>query len=83
MSQCTLAAEKAEESLVTHVSDLCVEGTHKQGGKPPIQHVIDIPLKTILFTMAQLAGSTSAPLASKSQILISLRATDRVVFDWC
>ena len=39
------------ESVDSYVSDLCVEGTHKQGGKLPIQHVTDIPLKTILFTM--------------------------------
>ena len=31
----------------------------------------------------RLAGSTSAHLTSKSQVLISLRATDGVVFDWC
>lgn len=71
------------ESVDSYVSDLCVEGTHKQGRKLPIQHVIDIPLKTILFIVTWLAGNTSAHLASKSQILISLRATDGVDFDWC
>ena len=71
------------ESIDSYVSDLCVQGTRKQGGKLPIQHVIDIPLDTILFTMTRIAGSTSAHLASKSQVLISLRATDGVVFDWC
>jgi hypothetical protein len=69
------------ESIDSYVSDLCVEGTRKQVGKLPIHHVTDIPLKNILFTMTRLAGSTSAHLASKSQILICLRATDRVVFD--
>ena len=54
------------DSVDSYVSDLCVEGTRKQGGKLPIQHVTDIPLKTILFTMTRLAGSTSAHLASKS-----------------
>ena len=29
------------------------------------------------------AQGTSTHLASKSQVLISLRATDGVVFDWC
>ena len=67
----------------SYVNDLCVEGTRKQGGKLPIRHVTYVPLKTILFTITRLAGSTSAHLASKSQILISLRATDGVVFDWC
>ena len=71
------------ESVDSYVSDLCVEGTDKQGGNMPIQHLTNVPLKTILFIVTQLAGSTSAHLASKSQVLISLRATDAVVFDWC
>lgn len=71
------------ESVDSYVNDLCVEGTRKQGEKLPIQHVIDVLLKTILFTVTRLAGSTSAHLASRSQVHISLRATDGVVFDWC
>ena len=39
------------ESIDSYVSDLRVEGTHKQGGKLPIQNITDIPLKTILFTL--------------------------------
>ena len=72
-----------EELVDSYVSDLCVEGTRKQGRKLPIQHVADIPLKTILFTVTCIAGSMSTHLASKSQVLISLRDTDGVVFDWC
>ena len=67
----------------TYVSDLCAPRTRKQGGKLPIQHIIDMSLKTILFTVARLVGSTSTHLASKSQVLISLRATNGVVSDWC
>ena len=40
-----------EESIDSYVSDLCVEGTRKQGGKLPVQHVTNIPLKTIMFTV--------------------------------
>ena len=75
--------EGGGESVDSYVSDLCVEGTLKQGGKLPIQHITNIPLKTIMFIVTRLAGSTSTHLASKSQILISLRAIDGVVFDWC
>jgi hypothetical protein len=38
------------ESVDLYVSDLCVEGTCKQGRKLPTQHVSDIPLRTILYT---------------------------------
>ena len=73
----------SRESVDSYVSEMCVPGTKKQGGKLPIQHVIDVPLKTIIFTVAWLEENTSIYLASKSQVLISLRATDGVVFDWC
>lgn len=33
--------------------------------------------------MTRIAGSTSAHLASKSQVLTSIKATEGVVFDWC
>ena len=54
------------ESVDSYVTDLCMEGTHKQGGKLPIQHVSDISLRTILYTVTRIAGSTSVHLASKS-----------------
>lgn len=66
----------------SYVSVLCASGTRKQGGKLLIEHVTDVPLKTILFMVTRLEGSTSTHLASKTQVLISLRATDGVVFDW-
>jgi hypothetical protein len=43
----------------------------------------NVPLKTILFIVTRLVGSTFVHLASKRKILISLRAIDGVVFDWC
>ena len=71
------------ESVDSYIRDLCVEGTCRQGGKLPIQHVTNIPLSTILYTVTRIAGSTSAHLASKSQVLTSIRVTEGVVFDWC
>ena len=69
--------------MESYIRDLCTEGTRRQGGKLPIQHVTYIPLRTILYTMTRIAGSTSAHLASKSQVMISIRATEGIVFDWC
>lgn len=73
----------SKELVDSYVSDLCASGTRKQGGKLPIQHVTYVFLKTVLFTVTWLAGSTSTHLTSKSEVLISLRATDGVVIDWC
>ena len=71
------------EPVESYIRDLCAEGTRRQGGKLPIQHVTDIPLCTILYTVTRIAGSTSAHLASKSQVMISIHAIEGVVFDWC
>ena len=71
------------EPIESYIKDRCVDGTRRQGEKLPIQHVTDIPLHTILYTVTRIAGSTSAHLASKSQVMISIRATEGVVFDWC
>ena len=71
------------EPVESYIRDLCAEGTRRQGGKLPIRHVTDIPLRTILYTVTQIAGSTSAHLASKSQVMISICATEGMVFDWC
>ena len=70
-------------SMDSYVNDLCTLGTRKQGGKLPIQHVTNVALKIILFKVTGMARSTSAHLASKGQVLISLRAMDGVVFNWC
>lgn len=69
------------ELVESYIRDLCAEGTRRQGGKLPIHHVTDIPLRTILYTVTRIAGSTSGHLASKSQVMISIRATEGVVFD--
>lgn len=71
------------ESVDSYVNDLCSPRTHKQGGKLLIKHVSSIVLRTILFIVTQLARSASAHLASKSQVVTSLRAIDGVVFNWC
>jgi hypothetical protein len=65
----------------SYVNDLCTLRTRKQGKKLPIQHVMDVALKMILFIVTQMVGSTSAHLDSNIQVLINLRAMDSVVFN--
>ena len=69
--------------MESSIIDLWAEGTHCQGRKPLFQHVTDIPLCTILYTVTRITGSTSAHLASKSQVMINIRATEGMVFNWC
>ena len=68
--------------MESYIRDLCTDRTRRQGGKLPIQHVTDIPLRTILYTMTRIIGSTSAHLVSKSHVMLSIRAIEGVVFDW-
>ena len=74
---------RRSESVDSYVNDLCMPGTRKQGGKLPIQHVTNVSLRSIVFMVTRMAGSTSAHLASKSQVLMSLRVMDGVVFNRC
>ena len=71
------------ESVDSYVNDLCMPGTCKEGGKLPIHHVTNVALQTIPFMVTRLVGSTSTHLASKRQVVASLRAMDGVVFNWC
>ena len=56
---------RSGESVDSYVNDLCTSGTHKQGGKLPIQHVTNLALRTILFTITQMDGSILAHLDSQ------------------
>ena len=66
------------EPVETYIRDLCAEGTCHQGEKLPIQHITNIPLRMILYTVTWILGSTSAHLSIKSHVMISIRAMEGV-----
>ena len=69
------------EPTESYIRDLCADGTRRQGGKLLIQHVMNISLCTILYTVTRIVGSTLAHLASKCQVMISIQATEGVILD--
>jgi hypothetical protein len=65
-----------------YVADHCVPGSRLVGGQIVIKDVRDLTLRSILFSITNLAGSTSAHLASKSQISYALQCIEPRLFNW-
>jgi hypothetical protein len=55
----------------------------KVGGRIVIKYMRDIPLRSILFSITKLVGSTSPHLASKSQIAYVVQCLEPMIFNWC
>jgi hypothetical protein len=64
-----------------YVTQYCVSGSHLVGGRIVIKYVMDVSLRSILFSMTKLVGSTSSHLASKSQISYSIQCLEPIVFN--
>jgi hypothetical protein len=47
-----------------------------------IKDVRDLPLRSILFSIINLVGSTSAHLASRSQMAYYLQCVEPTLFNW-
>ena len=71
------------ESVDSYVREYYRHSAQKVSGKLPISQVVSLPLKTILFTVTRIAGSTTPHLASKAQMQYALIALDGVVYNWC
>jgi hypothetical protein len=67
-----------EEYLANH----CIPGSRLVGGRIAIKDVRDLPLRSILFSITSLAGSTSSHLVSRSQVAYALQCMEPTVFNW-
>ena len=72
-----------EESVDSYVREYYHRSAQNVSNKLPISQVVSLPLKTILFTVTRIAGSTTPHLASKVQMQYALIALDGVVCNWC
>ena len=57
-----------DEYLANH----CVLGVRLVGGRIAIKDIRDLPLRSILFSITRIEGSTSAHLVSRSQVAYGL-----------
>jgi len=69
--------------LRTYIFSLgCLVGVHKSNNKPPIQDVMDITLRMILFCITCVAGITGPHLATHAQVDYTVLCRDGVLFNW-
>jgi hypothetical protein len=60
----------------------CIPGARLVGGRIPIKDIQDLPLRSILFSITSVAGSTSAHLASRSQVAYGVQCLEPTLFNW-
>jgi hypothetical protein len=64
-----------------YVAQYCIPGSHLVGGRIVIKGVRDLSLRSILFAITKLTGSTSAHIASKSQISYVIHCMEPKIFN--
>ena len=60
----------------------CIPGARLVGGRIPIKDIRDLPLRSILFAITSVTGSTSAHLASRSQVAYGVQCLEPTLFNW-
>jgi hypothetical protein len=65
-----------------YVANHCIPGSRLVGGRIVIKDVRDLPLRSILFSITNLVGSTSTHLASRSQMAYALQCVEPTLFNW-
>jgi hypothetical protein len=60
----------------------CVPGERLVGGRIPIKDIRELPLRSILFSIMSVTESTSAHLASRSQVAYGVQCLEPTLFNW-
>jgi hypothetical protein len=66
-----------------YISAYCVLGTQNHSDKVAIRDVHDLPLWTILYTIAHMEGSVAPHMDLQSYFQYALECTEPQVFNWC
>jgi hypothetical protein len=70
------------EQVDVYLARHCVLGTRLVGGRIPIKDIWDLSLRSILFVITSATGSTSAHLASRSQVAYGVQCLKPTLFYW-
>ena len=70
--------KKVDVYLARH----CIPGARLVGGRIPIKDIRELPLRSILFSITSMTGSTSAHLASRSQVAYGVQCLEPTLFNW-
>jgi hypothetical protein len=71
------------EPMDYYIVQHCSTGIDKQSGKVPIKNVLELPLRTIVFTITHVAGSAAPHMALHSQFQYAIECMEPRVFNWC
>lgn len=69
------------ETVNDYVATYCVNSQPRKGGNIKIKKIHQLPLKTILFNITQLDGSTTHHLATKTQMQYALECLAPTIFN--
>ena len=58
-------------------------GIESQSGKIKIKSLVDIPLRTVVYTIGKMVGTMDTHLTSRSHMLYDLQCMELTVFNWC
>jgi len=72
-----------EETMDGYIREYCAPGIVKKSGRAFIPAVMDIPLRTILFSVVRAFGSLGAHSTTKAQMTYALECVEPRVFNWC
>ena len=71
------------ETVKDYIQQFCWPGTKpRKDGKINIIYVHDMPLRTLLFTIAKLTGSVKLHIANRSYIHYALECLELIMFNW-
>jgi hypothetical protein len=70
------------EQVGVYLARHYVPGARLVGGRIPIKDIQELPLWSILFAITSVTGSTSAHLASRSQVAYGVQCLEPTLFNW-
>jgi hypothetical protein len=71
------------EPMDYYVANHCSVDTEKHSGKVPIKNVLDLSLRTIIFTITCVSRSETPYMALQSQFQYAIECMEPRVFNWC
>jgi hypothetical protein len=69
------------EQVGVYLARHCVPGARLVGGIP-IKGIRELPLRSILFAIMSVTGSTSTHLVSRSQVAYGVQCLEPTLFNW-
>ena len=76
-------ARGGEVSLDDIIDQHCSLGTESQSGMIAIKSLVDLRLRTVVYTIDGVAGTRDAHLTGRSHMLYALQCMEPTIFNWC